>query len=269
MSLKDGQLTSRVIREFYSVYNGLGHGYLRSVYQKALRNALERAGLRADSDRALPVSFRGESVGDVNVHILVEDRLVLNLIPGDEIAEKHRHAVANHLRGTGLELGLVCCFGSKPHFARVVADQPREARSFAHSVELGSLGDSSLKHQELTESLLRHFYAVYNELGYGFEEHIFENAFEIVLRNEDVPLQRQSPVKVHYLGHLVGDFRADMIVDDRVLVELKAAEAIDDSHIAQTLNYLKATGIEVGLIFNFGPRATFRRLLFNRNRQIR
>lgn len=195
---------------------------------------------------------------------MVENRLLLHLTCDDAVEEKHRHAVANQLRGTGLELGLVLCFGSKPSFARVIADHapmqtivpdvlpPTDLQIvYRHDGNPTRPNSIELLHQALTERILDQFYVVYRELGYGFEECLYENAFGIVLRDGDSPFKSQRPIKIHYLGDLIGDYRADIIVDEKVLLELKAADAIEDAHIAQTLNYLKATGLEIGLILNF------------------
>jgi GxxExxY protein len=90
-------------------------------------------------------------------------------------------------------------------------------------------------------------------LGYGFLEKVYENALAIELRKRNCRVEQQKPVEVYYDGHVVGDYVADIVVNDTILLELKSAEAIADEHIAQTLNYLKATGIRLAIILNFGP----------------
>ncbi len=85
----------------------------------------------------------------------------------------------------------------------------------------------------------------------------------IALKNAGLQCEVQAPIKVHFEGHIVGEFRADVVVEDKVILELKAAKTIDDSHVAQTLNYLKATKIEAGLILNFGSKPEFKRLFFD------
>ena len=120
-----------------------------------------------------------------------------------------------------------------------------------------------MKHADLTEKIIGAFYDVYNELGHGFLESVYQNSMLIALQNTGVQCEVQSPIKVHFEGHVVGEFRADIIVEDKVILELKASKTIDDSHVAQTLNYLKATEIEVGLILNFGSMPEFKRLFFD------
>ena len=120
-----------------------------------------------------------------------------------------------------------------------------------------------MKHGDLTERIIGTFYDVYNKLGYGFLESVYENAMVIALNNAGLECVKQAPIEVHFEGQIVGDFRADILVEDKVIVELKAVNAISDVHIAQTLNYLKATEIEVALILNFGPKAEFKRLFFD------
>ena len=119
-----------------------------------------------------------------------------------------------------------------------------------------------MKHADLTEKIIGAFYDVYNELSHGFLESVYQNSMLIALQNTGVQCEVQSPIKVHFEGHVVGEFRADIIVEDKVILELKASKTIDDSHVAQTLNYLKATEIEVGLILNFGSTPEFKRLFF-------
>ncbi len=94
---------------------------------------------------------------------------------------------------------------------------------------------------------------VWKTLGYGFLEKVYENALAIELRERNCRVEQQKPVKVYYHGQVVGDYVADIVVNDTILLELKSAEAIADEHIAQTLNYLKATGMRLAIILNFGP----------------
>ncbi len=121
-----------------------------------------------------------------------------------------------------------------------------------------------LKHKELTEQFLGVFYDVYNKLGHGFLESVYEKALIIALNAAGLQSNAQVPITVYFDGHNVGDFKADIIIENVVILELKAAKNIEDVHISQTLNYLKATNIDVGLILNFGPKPTFKRLLFDR-----
>jgi GxxExxY protein len=127
--------------------------------------------------------------------------------------------------------------------------------------------DNGLKHSTLTESIIGTFFEVYNELGHGFLESVYENSLAIALREKGFEIYQQIAVPVHFRGKLVGDFVADMIVNRFVLLELKSARTIDTSHIAQLLNYLKATDIEVGLLLNFGNKPEFKRLAFENRRK--
>jgi GxxExxY protein len=127
-----------------------------------------------------------------------------------------------------------------------------------------------LKHEEVTEKIIGVFYEVYNELGHGFLESVYEQAMVIALGQAGLAVKVQAPIAVYFRGRQVGDFRADILVDDAVLVELKAARALESSHEAQLLNYLRGTAIEVGLLLNFGPRPEFKRMVFdNERKQIR
>ena len=116
-----------------------------------------------------------------------------------------------------------------------------------------------LKHKELNETIIGVFYEVYNELGHGFLESVYEKAFEIALMSRGLNVLRQIEVPVSFRGHNVGDFTADMLVEKCVLLELKATRTLDSAHEAQLLNYLRATQIEVGLLFNFGIKPEFKR----------
>ena len=95
---------------------------------------------------------------------------------------------------------------------------------------------------------------VWKTLGYGFLEKVYENALAFELRKRSTGVELQKPLKVQYEGCNVGDYVADMVVDGKIIVELKSAKAIDSAHVAQTLNYLKATGLRLGLILNFSPK---------------
>lgn len=130
--------------------------------------------------------------------------------------------------------------------------------------------ERGLKHRELTEKIIGAFYEVYNELGQGFLESVYENALLIALRDGGLRAEQQVPVQVYFRSELVGDFRADVIVEGGVLLELKAVRALDPAHEAQLLNYLRATPIEVGLSMNFGPKPDFKRFIYdNARKQIR
>ena len=124
-----------------------------------------------------------------------------------------------------------------------------------------------LKHHDLTERIIGLFYDVYNELGHGFLESVYEQALAIAFAQTGTTVERQVPVLVWFRGQKVGDFRADMMVERKVLLELKAARAIDEAHEKQLLNYLRATDIEVGLLLNFGVKPQFRRLVYENERK--
>jgi len=112
-----------------------------------------------------------------------------------------------------------------------------------------------LAHEELTGQILSAFYLVYNELGYGFLESVYESALTIVLERSRLRVRRQAELLVWFQRQQVGEFRADLLVEDRVIVELKAVRALEASHLAQLLNALRATDIEVGLLLNFGTKS--------------
>src|SRR5712692_10312827 len=124
-----------------------------------------------------------------------------------------------------------------------------------------------LKHKELTETIIGVFFEVYNELGHGFLESVYEKAFEVALTSKGLDVRRQIQVPVWFRGHKVGDFVADVLVNKCVLLELKAARTLDSAHEAQLLNYLRATEIEVGLLFNFGIKPEFKRLAYDKSRK--
>ncbi|MGH9523697.1 MAG: GxxExxY protein [Terriglobales bacterium] len=126
---------------------------------------------------------------------------------------------------------------------------------------------SKLKHGALTEQVIGVFYDVYNELGYGFMESVYKEAMRLALGDAGLSVVTESPVPVWFKGTRIGEFRADMIVDNSVLLELKAVRVLERAHEAQLLHYLRATEIEVGLLLNFGVRPQFRRLLFDNDRK--
>jgi GxxExxY protein len=104
----------------------------------------------------------------------------------------------------------------------------------------------------LTEQVIGHSYAVWNELGFGFLEKVYENALALSLRSDGISVQTQKSIAVQFRGHVVGEYIADALVQDVVLLELKSCKAITEAHKAQCLNYLKATGLHTCLLINFG-----------------
>lgn len=112
-------------------------------------------------------------------------------------------------------------------------------------------------HRQITEKIIKAFYNVYNALGYGFLEKVYENALVHELRKMGLNVTQQKPIKVYYDTVLVGEYFADIVVESVVIVELKAIEVFHENHSNQLLNYLKATEVEVGLLLNFGRKPQF------------
>ena len=126
--------------------------------------------------------------------------------------------------------------------------------------------DKGLKHEQITKSVIGCAFEVINELGAGFLESVYEKALLLVLRQKGLSAISQYPVKVMFRGECVGDFCADIFVEEKVIVELKAVKAIAPEHQAQIINYLNATGVEVGLLINFGnPKLEYKRFTRNKN----
>jgi GxxExxY protein len=125
-----------------------------------------------------------------------------------------------------------------------------------------------LKHGKITEVILRLFYKhVYHNLGYGFLEKVYENALAFELQRNGLKVDRQYPIDVYYEGVVVGEYFADLVVENKVIVELKAVTQFLTQHEAQLLNYLRATEFEVGLLLNFGPKPTHRRKVYDNDRK--
>ena len=120
---------------------------------------------------------------------------------------------------------------------------------------------------DLTEQVLKAFYKVYNILGYGFLEKVYVNALVLELKKMSIIAATQHPIQVHYDGSIVGEYYADLLINDSILVEVKASKSLTLEHEAQLLNYLKATNIEVGLLLNFGPKPEVKLKLFDNNKK--
>ena len=116
--------------------------------------------------------------------------------------------------------------------------------------------------KELTSKIIKAFYNVYNTLGYGFLEKVYERAMIIELKKFGMKCESQKPINVYYEDEEVGEYFADILIEKRVIVELKAVESIVKKHETQLYNYLKATNVEVGLLMNFGEEAIFKRMVF-------
>jgi len=119
-----------------------------------------------------------------------------------------------------------------------------------------------LLHKDLSEKIIKCFYTVYNELGYGFLEKVYENALCIELTRNGINFEAQKSIKVYYKNEIVGDYIADIILDNKIIIEVKAVSVLNKAHEVQIVNYLKATGIKVGLLVNFGEKLDFKRKVF-------
>jgi len=120
-----------------------------------------------------------------------------------------------------------------------------------------------MKHHDKTKKIIQSFYKVYNTLGYGFLEKVYQNALYIELCNAGFQCQAQYPIQVYYHEQKVGDYYADILVDNNIILELKAAEALCEENEFQLINYLKATDIEIGLLLNFGKKPEFKRKIYS------
>jgi GxxExxY protein len=125
----------------------------------------------------------------------------------------------------------------------------------------------ALKHEDLTGQIIKAFYKVYNDLGFGFLEKVCENALAVELESMGLGVRRQQPTRVYYFGRQVGDYYADLVVENLVIIELKCVEGICEAFEAQLFNYLKATEIETGLLLNFGPKPELRRKIFTNDKK--
>ncbi|TRX38381.1 GxxExxY protein [Flavobacterium restrictum] len=124
-----------------------------------------------------------------------------------------------------------------------------------------------LLHEELTNAIIKTFYEVYNELGYGFLEKVYQNSLCLELKNKGLKVEAQKRIAVFYKGTEVGEYYADLLVEDLIILELKAAECIVKDFENQILNYLRATDCEVGLLLNFGKKPEFKRKIFENYRK--
>ena len=124
-----------------------------------------------------------------------------------------------------------------------------------------------LLHKELTDRILKAYFDVYNELGYGFLEKVYQNALFIELKSREFKVVAQKQIKVNYKAYEVGEYYADIIVDDLVILELKAADFLAKEFEAQLINYLRGTNIEVGLLLNFGKKPEFIRKVYENKRK--
>lgn len=128
--------------------------------------------------------------------------------------------------------------------------------------------EDNYKHTDITQKIIKAFYHVYNTLGYGFLEKVYENAIIIELRSMGISVEKQRPIKVYYNEIQVGEYFADLVVENVVIVELKTAESFCEEHEFQLINYLKATNIEVGLLLNFGKTPEIKRKVFSNKKHL-
>ena len=122
-------------------------------------------------------------------------------------------------------------------------------------------------YSDITSEVLNAFYDVYNELGYGFLEKVYKNALFNELTQRGIKCQKEYPISVYYKGICVGDYYADIMIEDKIILELKAVKTILPEHIAQLNNYLRATNAEVGLLLNFGLEPQKKRIVFTNDRK--
>jgi len=126
---------------------------------------------------------------------------------------------------------------------------------------------TNLLHKSTTDAILKAYYNVYSELGFGFLEKVYQNSMFFELKSFGLKVEAQKQIQVYFKNQLVGDFYSDLLIEDKVIVELKATEFLMDIHTAQIINYLKATLIEVGMLLNFGEEPEFKRVIYTNDRK--
>jgi len=126
---------------------------------------------------------------------------------------------------------------------------------------------SGFLHQDLTGKIIKCFYAVYNTLGFGFLEKVYEKALMIELIKNGINAENQKPIKVFYEKEIVGEYFADILAEGLIIIELKAANCLIEDHELQLMNYLKATDKEIGLLLNFGKKPEFKRKIFTNDKK--
>jgi GxxExxY protein len=131
-----------------------------------------------------------------------------------------------------------------------------------------AVNDLRLAHGEISGQIIGAFYDVYNDLGHGFPESIYAEAMAIAMKDRGLAFARERPLVVRYKGHVVGDYRADYVVEGKIILELKAVDAIVAAHENQVLSYLRASNLTVGLVLNFGAKAGVRRVIWTGSRLV-
>ncbi|WP_278034342.1 GxxExxY protein [Flavobacterium nitratireducens] len=126
---------------------------------------------------------------------------------------------------------------------------------------------SELLHKKITDDILKVYFDIYNHLGYGFLEKVYQNAMYFELQKKGYKVEAQKSIKVYLKGQLIGEYYADLLIEDRIIIELKACELLMSVHVAQLMNYLKATKVEVGLLLNFGEEPEFKRIIYTNDRK--
>lgn len=121
---------------------------------------------------------------------------------------------------------------------------------------------AEILYKELTDKVIRCFYNVFDSLRGGFLESVYENSLMVEFRHMGIAAENQKDLNVYYRNELVGEFRADIVVEEKILIEIKAVNRLLPIHEAQLINYLKSTSIKIGLLVNFGERLEFKRKIF-------
>ncbi|SRR5579885_2293930 len=128
------------------------------------------------------------------------------------------------------------------------------AKQFSHELAQMSTNEKEILYKDISYKIIGLAMEVHSKLGYGFLEKVYENALMLLFRREGIQAKQQAPIKVYFDGEAIGEYFADILVEDKIILELKALDKIIDVHRAQTLNYLKATGLRLAIILNFGKK---------------
>ena len=243
--MKYHQISDKILRSFYDVYNSLGYGFQEKVYEAAMLNELSKKKLSVLNQYLINVFYKEEIVGDYIADIVVDNKIIIELKTSSKIHPHHECQLLNYLNATKFEVGLLLNFGPKPEKIRKVYDNDKKI--YFQNYKSPNKAQTSDK----VDAIIDSFHTVYRYFGFGFQEMVYRNAWEVELRNSCIDFKRDFPLSIFFNNQKIGEYFSEFYFDDLIIKIISRKEiTLQDEKIM--VNILKSTNVKSGLILNFG-----------------
>jgi len=259
--MKHSQISGKILKSYYDVFNALGYGFSEKVYEKAMLNNLKRNGLNVINQYPIKIYYFDNIVGEYIADIIVENKIIVELKTVKKLIIQHECQLLNYLNATKYEVGLLLNFGLEVDTKRKVYDNPRKTYFQSKDAIMKP------KSNDIYDKIINAFHKVYMYFGFGFQESVYRNAFEIELKNSGIDIKRHLPLAVLYMEENIGEYFSEFYTNNLLIkIISKSQITLNDEKII--VNILKNTNTKEGLILNFGTKPEVKKKFKDRKNDV-